>query len=91
MVRLENGTITYSGHANTHTVVSFFYIVPGSAQAVQSGPVQIAPGESVVLELPSGPYTFGVVYDDGHSERLQAPADQVNVYAGETVRVLFVY
>ena len=90
-VKIENGTVTYGGQTNTHHIVEFRYVLPGSTQTVSSGPVDIAPGAFVVVGLPSGTYTFGVTYDDGHSERLQAPPDPVIVYADEETRILFVY
>jgi hypothetical protein len=86
---MKNATLTYGGMSNTHAIVEYRYIPPGSTQAGSSGPVQILPGEWLPLTLPSGVYNLYVVFDNGRSERLQSPPDQVDVYAGETRTVLF--
>jgi hypothetical protein len=86
---LTNGPLTFGGRTNSHAIVSFSYVAPGSSLAADSGPVLIVPGAFLPLTLPSGSYNLAVVYEDGRSERLQTPPDQVDVYASEVRRVLF--
>ena len=88
-VLITNGTLTFAGKANTHALVSYAYISSGLLVSGNSGPISLMPGASVPVALPSGSYNLMVTYDDGRSERLQTPADQVDVYAGDVRPVLF--
>jgi hypothetical protein len=88
---LKNNELTFGGQQNTHAIVSYQCVPIGGGDTITSGPISLPPGQSVLQPVPSGTYNLSVSYDDGHSERLQIPPDQVDAPAESTRNVIFVY
>ena len=88
---LKNNGLTFGGSANVHAIVSYTVTRSGTGAPSASGPVNLAPGDVMFIPLSSGKYTLTATFDDGHSERLQVPPDQVDAIAEEVTTVLFVY
>ena len=87
-VLVRNNALTYGGHANPHAVTSLSYTRGGQLATV---PVGLAPGDHAFVPLEPGGYTLAVTFDDGTTERLQVPSDQVTLFTGEVVTVLFLH
>lgn len=88
---LTNNGLTFGGQANVHAIVSYTCTPAGSSDTMSSGPVLLEPGDSVFVPLGTGRYTLSATFDDGHTERLQVPPDQVDALAEEVRSILFVY
>jgi hypothetical protein len=87
-VLLLNNPITAGGRANTHAVVAFSYAHGGATGTI---PLALAPGEDGFVPLAPGRYTLSVTFDDGTTEGLQAPSDQVTLFTGEVTRLRFLH
>jgi hypothetical protein len=88
---LTNNGLTFGGQANVHAIVSYTLTPAGSSNTMASGPVMVEPGDAVFVPLTTGRYTLTATFDDGHTERLQVPPDQVDALAEEVRTILFVY
>lgn len=88
---LKNNGLTFNGSHNVHAIVSYTVTRSGTSTPTSSGPVNLAPGDTAFVPVTTGKYTLSVTFDDGHVERLQVPADQVDAIAEEVTTVLFVY
>lgn len=86
---LKNNGLTFGGQANTHAIVG--YTCSGGGETIVGPPVNMAPGDVRFLPCAVGKYTLTVTYDDGRSERLQVPPDQVDALTEEIATVLFLY
>lgn len=86
---LKNNALTYGGQANTHLIVGYRLQPMGGGEPVVSGPIGIAPGASVEQPVPAGAWNLSVTYDDGRSERLQIPPDQVDAPSQDVREVTF--
>jgi hypothetical protein len=88
---LKNNGLTFGGVANTHVIVGYSCRKSGTSETITSPPLNMAPGDVRFVPLPTGRYTLSVVYDDGHTERLQVPPDQVDALIEDVTTVLFLY
>ena len=88
---LKNNELTFGGQSNTHVIVGYRLLPMDGSEVIVSGPLGLAPGASIYQQVPSGLYHLTVTYDDGRSERLQIPPDQVDAPAESGRDVTFLY
>jgi hypothetical protein len=87
-VLLKNNAITFGGQANAHALTSFSYVRSGQSATLAMG---LEPGNHAFVPLEPGAYVLAVMFDDGSTERLQVPSDQVTLFTGEVVSVTFMH